>query len=233
MAKPSPSAIPLYEALCKWGDPRHVSEMREWEEWGFSPLWLGDETEHDRKKIRHREPFWALERWLVERLTSGEFVSWGYAEDAPLEGIKPIPADVWRIAERDCFSSTITIGTKKIIGVVVCPHDTTQSVSTVRLVIKQKTSDISLDGRRADLSNRARALLIILAKAVLEGDGPISSSDLSQRLKVTSNVASQAVYSLRQRLEQQFGQGAGNTIENEPRRGYFLTLRPEEIQLQP
>ena len=99
MDTPYPSALPPYEAICKWADQQLVAEMRELEDWDASPFWFFDDLEHDRKKGRYRSLREQFERWLVDRLLQGDFLSWGYDEDAPLEGIKAIPKELWRILE--------------------------------------------------------------------------------------------------------------------------------------
>jgi hypothetical protein len=235
MDTPYPSALPPYEAICRWADQQVVSEMRELEAWDSSPFWFFDGSEHDRKKGRYRCLREQLERWLVDRLLQGDFLSWGYEEEAPLDGIKAIPKELWRILEPQFRDEAARAGARRIIGMVVAPREGPQLADQVRLVINVATGEISLDGKQARLPNRTLALLIILAKAVHDGRGPMLSWEIREQMpnSKSDNVVGQAVFALRQRLAQEFGKHYAELVQSHATRGYFLALRPEEIQINP
>ena len=233
MDTPYPSALPPYEAICKWADQQLVAEMRELEDWDASPFWFFDNSEHDRKKGRYRSLREQFERWLVDRLLQGDFLSWGYDEDAPLEGIKAIPKELWRILEPQFRDEAARAGARRIIGIVVAPREGCSVADQVRLVINIGTGEISLDGKRARLANRTHALLIVLANAVHDGRVPMLSWEIREQMpnSKSDNVVGQAVFALRQRLAQEFGKHYAELVQLYSTRGYFLALRPKEIQI--
>jgi hypothetical protein len=215
-----------------WDSPSWLfGDLEDWD----SPSWLLGGSERDKKQERYRCIREQLECWLVDRLRQGDFLSWGYDEGALLNGIKPIPKELWRILERQFRDAAAIAGALRIIGIVVAPREASSVADQVRLVINMATDEISLDGKSGKLANRSHALLIILAKAVRDRRGLIPNRQIREGLpnSKSENAVGLAAYSLRQQLAQEFGKQYVELIRNQPARGYLLALRPEEIQINP
>ena len=256
MKRPTDRPLTLFEAMCAWGDRKLVTEMLALKAAGADVPFLSlggvGEDRESREKSRYMELRAVLERSLLDMLLSGKLIAFGYDQDArPDQPMIRIRADRWRAPDVDFRDSSAMFGARKIIEIVVTTSDnaflgapgeetptpTMNAPSEVRLVIKMRDNEVTLDGTAVRLSSRPFGLLVLLAEAARGDSGPISSIKIKQRLwpnSASDRVVSDAIRNLRDRLKCSLrGEfDPAQFIQNRTNLGYQLDLRSAEVSIE-
>jgi DNA-binding winged helix-turn-helix (wHTH) protein len=101
------------------------------------------------------------------------------------------------------------------------------------MVIKRSSRQVTFDRRPILMSSRSVDVLIVLAEALIEGSGPVSTTKLKQML-FAEITADNAVAVAKNALRKSLGTDKDRSlVQTRGRLGYFLQLEPNEIIILP
>ena len=232
MELPATGPLSLFHAMCAWGDPAAVAEMIRLDRYSGPAISVieGRPLDSEQWVSRYRHLRQRLEEELIEKLRNGTLVASGYDSNAPIDApAVTIPPDRWRVLTPDFDESTATSGDRKIIGIVVVLREATTSATgnvtlpatianaprLVRLVIREESKEITLDGMPVPVTKLSYDLIALLAEAAQNGSRLVSNAKIEQGLwksKVPSERAvADCVRNLRKQLTQAMGPGCDSS----------------------
>lgn len=244
MESPQTHPLSLFDAMCAWGDPDKVAEMLALKRRGAdAPILVLGRRGPEPAGWRYRDIREGLEDALVARLLTGGLIAEGYDSDGSFDQpMIRIPSDRWRVLTPDFDESSAVSHNRKIIGIVVSPREKVDAGPSgepsaiplgsglVRLVIRQQSKSITLDGKPITLAARPFSLFLLLAEAAQAGTGPMRGSRIKDTLwspGVSERAATDVVRDLRSKLRSVCGSGFDphQFIQSRTGLGYVLDLR--------